>query len=194
MDEKENLKEMAANVKTLVDRTSISTIDDVLAYMKEQKAPAAKLEAPETKDDKAEMEQGALGGITKMEVFNVPVGQAVVGGFVAVFVTELIDSFMQKQSSVVTGLVKLVIAGVGAKWGKRLLGDTGAKAVTLLIAYDAIRDLIPFDDWAKTASSGITGAVSDRGLAQGRRRNPYNEGMRQFDKAANDYYALAEGR
>ncbi len=142
------------------------------------------------KSDKAEMEQ--LAGITKMEVWDIPVGQALIGGFIAVFSSELIDGFLAAQSGMVRGLVKLVGAGVAVKWGSRVLGSTGAKAVALLLAYDGVRSFIPIDEWASRFAGGIR-PLSGGGLGgkAGMDRNPRGDGHK--DRSA-DYYAGAFGR
>ncbi len=100
-------------------------------------------------EDKAKLEQaGAVAGITQFEIWDIPVGQALVGGFTAVFASELIDGFLVKQGDMIKGVVKLVGAGAAVKWGPRLLGSTGSKALALLLAYDGVRSLIPIDTWA----------------------------------------------
>jgi len=142
------------------------------------------------KADKAEMEQ--LAGITKMEVWDIPLGQALIGGFIAVFSSELIDGFLAAQSGMVRGLVKLVGAGVAVKWGSRVLGTTGAKAVALLLAYDGIRSFIPIDEWASRFAGGIKPLTgSGLGGKAGMDRNPRGDVPKA--KSA-DYYAGAFGR
>ena len=123
--------------KVLVKPEDIKSAEDLKA-----EAEKAKLEQP-------------LAGITKMEVWDIPVGQALIGGFIAVFSSELIDGFLSAQSGMIRGVVKLVGAGVAAKWGSGLLGSTGSKAVALLLAYDGIRSLIPIDEWASRLAGGI---------------------------------------
>ena len=116
-------------------------------------------------DPSAEMKKGIFDDIMSFEVWNIPVGQAAVGGFVAIFASEIIDGFMANQQPWQRGLVKLGAAGVAGMWGKRLLGSTGSKAVALLLAFDAIRDLSPIDSWADQLAEGISGTVTTAGLA-----------------------------
>jgi len=166
-----------------------SALDQAIAKLRETPIVSEVL-PKEQKVEKAEMErEGVLGGLTGWDVQGIPVGQAVVGGFAAVFVTELVDGLMVSQSNVARGVVKLIVAGVGARWGKRLLGDTGAKAITLLIAFDAIRDLIPIDTWAKRASTTVSGVIPTRGLAQGSR-----SAVRQAEEVASNYSRSIFGR
>ena len=138
--------------------------------------------------EKAKLEQ--LAGITNMEVWDIPVGQALIGGFVAVFSSELIDGFLSAQSAMIRGVVKLVGAGVAAKWGSRLLGSTGSKAVALLLAYDGIRSLIPIDEWASRLAGGIkplTGAGLGGKAGLERERKPGGNGHKA------DYYEALKG-
>lgn len=116
-------------------------------------------------EDKASLEQaGAVGSITGFEVWDIPVGQALVGGFTAVFASELIDGFLVKQGDMLKGIVKLVGAGVAIKWGSRVLGSTGSKALGILLAYDGIRSLIPIDTWARKGATMATGMIPGGGL------------------------------
>lgn len=115
--------------------------------------------------EKSKMEAGGpLGGILDIEVWDIPVGQAVVGGFVSVLVSELIDGFLAKQGDMVIGIVKLAAAGAAIRWGKPLLGSAGSKAVGILLAYDGIRHILPIDQWAHRLATGVSGVVTTRGL------------------------------
>lgn len=116
-------------------------------------------------DEKAELKQaGAVAGITGFEIWDIPVGQALVGGFTAVFASELIDGFLVKQGDWMKGIAKLVGAGVAVKWGPRLFGSAGSKALAILLAYDGIRSLIPIDTWAKRGATTVTGMIPAGGL------------------------------
>ena len=64
-------------------------------------------------EDKAKLaEAGIVGGITDFKVWDIPVGQALVGGFAAVFASELIDGFLIKQGDWTKGVVKLMSEAV----------------------------------------------------------------------------------
>ena len=139
-------------------------------------APVAKMNDP-------------LSGIAKMDVMGVPIGQAAIGGFVAVLATEMVDGFLSKQGAMTRGLAKLVAAFAAAKYGKKLVGDSGSKAVALLITFDALRDFIPFDVYAQKLTSKITGKTMTAGLAGN------NQIMRQMSTSqAANYYSRAQGR
>lgn len=136
--------------------------------------------AEELQSDKAQLSQaGMVGNITDIKAWDIPVGQAVVGGFGAVFASELVDGFMAAQGDMVRGVVKLIGAGVAVKWGGRVLGSTGSKAMALLLAYDGVRSLIPLDRFARQGATAVTGIVTTKGLGgfkSQRRVNPGNGG------------------
>ena len=116
-------------------------------------------------EDKAKLEQAAVArNITSFEVWDIPVGQALVGGFTAVFASELIDGFLIKQGDMLKGVVKLAGAGAAVKWGGRVLGSTGSKALAILLAYDGIRSIIPIDTWARRGATTVTGMIPGGGL------------------------------
>jgi len=133
---------------------------------------------------------GALEGISSMKVWDIPVGQALVGGFSAVVVSELVDGFLAKQTDTVKGMVKLVAAGAVAKWGGRLLGKTGTTALVILLAYDGLRQILPIDEWASRLTGGVT-KLTGGGLGG---RAGITNVVTQAQKVAADYYAAAEGR
>jgi len=143
-----------------------TTIDARLAEMEGK--ITTKVEDPEPKvevEEDAELEKGkAMDQVTGMKVWDIPVGQALVGGFSAVCVSELVDGFLRNQQSMTLGIVKLVGAGALAKWGKRLLGDTGSKAAAIILAYDGMRQIIPIDEWANRLVGGVT-TLTGGGLA-----------------------------
>ena len=141
-------------------------------------------------EDKAKLEQAAVArNITSFEVWDIPVGQALVGGFTAVFASELIDGFLIKQGDVIKGVVKLAGAGVAVKWGGRVLGSTGSKALAILLAYDGIRSIIPIDTWARRGATAVTSRMPAGGLGgfQPNVRETPGNGHRE------DYYEALKG-
>lgn len=127
-----------------------------------RRAFEGKPEAPAGDGDEAKVEQ--LAGVTEFEPWDIPIGKALIGGFVAVVGSELIDGFLKDQGNMVLGGVKLAAAGAVIRWGKGLLGKGGATAVALLLAYDGIRHIIPIDQYAHRLASGVSGVVTTRGL------------------------------
>jgi len=145
--------------------TKFSALNQAVAHLQETVTKPVAAEAAPKLTPVAEMGAGALGGVTGIEVWNIPVGKALVGGFVAVFGTELIDGFMAAQSVQMRGVAKLVGSGIALKWGRKLLGSDGATAVGLLMAFDGIRDILPIDQYAKQLANKASGVVTQRGLA-----------------------------
>jgi hypothetical protein len=149
---------------------------------------AEELDNRQKTSDKADMKAGGfLDAVNRVEVWDIPVGQAALGGFAAVFASELIDGFLMSQSDPVKGMIKLATAGVVIKWGSRVFGSTGSKAAGILLAYDGIRSLIPIDRWAKNVADAVSGAVPLGGLG-GFKQNI--EGTRVNSA---DYYAALKG-
>lgn len=167
------------------------TAKKVLVKPEDIKSPEeVKAEAAKAEEDKAKLEQaGAVAGITSFEVWDIPVGQALVGGFTAVFASELIDGFLVKQGDWMKGMVKLVGAGVAVKWGPRLFGSVGSKALALLLAYDGVRSLIPIDTWAHRSASAVTGMIPGGGLGGFNK----NVGGVPSNGSKEDYYAALKG-
>ena len=90
-----------------------------------------------------------LAGLVKWEVADIPVGAAIVGGGLAAIVNELIDGLITPRIKV----APIVLKGLGAfalvKWGDKLVGKEAAKLGAMFFAYDAVRTIIPFDQWLK---------------------------------------------
>ena len=148
---------------------------------KDAKAPVAVL-----------ADSGPLASVMNLEVWNVPLGQAIVGGGVAILATELIDGMLVKQSKMVKGIIKLGAAGVAVKWGGKYLGSTGSKAVALLMAFDAVRDMTPLDDWMNRIANKLSGVIPTGGM--GDQRGGGRSANDQANRVAKDYYARAFGR
>jgi hypothetical protein len=147
-----------------------------------------KIKPPEVEDEPAEVAKNGIGeNVAKMEFWDIPVGQALIGGFSAVIASELVDGFLASQNTMTLGVVKLASAGALAKWGGRLLGSTGSKAAAIILAYDGIRQILPLDEWA----GNIAGWVKPRtggGLAGKAGMTP--PGTRGVPAApSGDYYA-----
>jgi hypothetical protein len=146
-----------------------------------------------TKEQVAEM---ADAGIAKMEIMDLPLGQVLIGGSVAVLASELVDGFLASQKAYVRGGAKLVVAWVANKYLKKVkfIGADGAKAVALLLTFDAVRDIIPIDSWMQSIAGKISGAVTNKGLAQ--TRGPLKIMSNNSAPAASygDIYTRAQGR
>jgi hypothetical protein len=152
-----------------------------------------KIEKPEV----AELNRiGSLDEMMSFKVWDIPLGQAVVGGFGAVFATELIDGFMATSEPWKKGLVKLVIAGASIKFGKKFLGEKLSQGVALLLAFDGTRDLLPIDTWAQSLANKITGSIPAAGLASHKvelEALRSNTGVSNAGTGRSSYYAAALG-
>ena len=146
-----------------------------------------KLSLPEQTAEMEASATGMLGGITDTKIWDIPIGQAAVGGFGAVVGSELIDGFMAEQTAMAKGLVKLLVAGASVKWGSKLLGSTGSKAVALLLSYDGIRMILPIDEYANKLAGMFT-KLTGQGLA-GRAGMGGNNVLNQAGDVANSYYS-----
>lgn len=142
--------------------------------------------------EEAKLERAAVSTITDMKVWDIPVGEALVGGFTAVFASELIDGVLVKQGDMIKGVIKLAGAGAAVKWGGRLLGSTGSKALAILLAYDGVRSLIPIDTWAKRGATAVSGMVPGGGLG-GFRPNVQGKPAPGNGHKVNYYEALKGG-
>ena len=166
----------------------VEGIDSKLATLGDNKTE--KLELAELN------KSGILDGFTQFKFFDVPIGQAVIGGFGAVFATELIDGFMASSEPWKKGMVKLVLAGVSVKFLKKFLGEKGSQGVAILLAFDGVRDLLPIDTWAQSLANKITGNVPAAGLAS---HKVELEALRSVNSPSNvstgrsSYYATALG-
>lgn len=150
-------------------------------------------ESKETASVKEEAKVRQLAGITEFEVWDVPVGKALFGGFVAVVGSELVDGFLANQGDMVIGLVKLAGAGAIVKWGSRLLGKGVATAVALLLAYDGIRHILPIDQYAHQLASKVSGVVTTRGLG-GNKGSALGDAGNGKGKTKDYYAGLMGGR
>ena len=141
----------------------------------------------------AEMEAGgALAGITSIAPWDIPIGRAAVGGVGAVVGSELIDGFLVAQSTQVKGLVKLIVAGASAKWGKKLMGADAATAIALLLAYDGVRMVLPLDEFANKIAGMFT-KLTGHGLG-GRAGMGNGEVLNQAGEVAANYYSSLSRR
>lgn len=155
------------------------------------KAQLAEELASKTPEEKANLEAGGmLSAITDLKVWDIPVGEAAIGGFAAVFASELIDGFLINQSDQIKGVIKLVGAGAAVKWGGKVFGSTGSKALAILLAYDGIRSVLPIDTYAKKLADSISGAIPLGGLG-GFKKNV--EQTRKVTSGKGDYYAGLKG-
>jgi hypothetical protein len=104
--------------------------------------------------------------VTDFQVMGIPLGTALVGGFVAIFATELVDGYFKNQSVMIRGVIKLGGAFVVVKFLPKYLGKDLCNAVALLMAFDGLKnDLIPgLFGYATTWANKLTGTTTTAGL------------------------------
>ena len=182
----------SAFTKGLADNRS--ALEKVVADFREA-IPKPKAEE---KDDKAKggtadvEEARALSGFTEMEVFGLPVGKALIGGASAVAVGELVDMlmarFMPNGGTWVSALGKGAAAWLAtSRWVTNIIGKPAGTVAAVLLTYDAIRDIVPFDTWIRNAIPGHrVGEFGGRAMT--------GDVIKQAEKVASGYYPSISGR
>ena len=103
--------------------------------------------------------EGLLKRASEVEVFDIPLGDAVVGGSLAILTSEVTDAFLLPRiPTVPAALVKAGEALAMVKWGPKLVGNHAAKVAALFLTYEAVRTVVPLDTW-------ISGALKKVGVA-----------------------------
>ena len=112
----------------------------------------------------ADMEQRNLfGGLDKLQIFGVPIGQALGGGTVALLTSEALEAALPDDSNnVMRGLIKLLAGGAMVQFMSGLVGRGLSRTAALFLAFDATRDIIPLDQWIRD----LIGAVTPGGASQ----------------------------
>ena len=107
----------------------------------------------EKKDEPSIIEHEQLAGLTKIEIAGIPVGQALIGGSVALLVSELVDGIIggaiKDKLGVTWGpaIIKGGSAWAAKRWLPGVIGAKAADTAALFLAWEAIRSLIPIDTW-----------------------------------------------
>jgi hypothetical protein len=119
-----------------------------------------------TSEEKGRLEQagaGILAPITQVEVFGMPLGQAAVGGGIALFASELIDAFITKPATGIP-MTRVLVKGVAGfamvQFLSGPLGSDAAKVAAMFLGFSLLRDLLPIDDWIGNLVKGIKGKES----------------------------------
>jgi len=109
----------------------------------------------EKKEEKSEVEQKQLGGLAEVEIMGIPLGQAAIGGGVALLISELVDGIIGGAVTDRLGetwgpaLIKGGSAWAVKQWGAGVIGAKAADTAALFLAWEAIRSLVPIDEWIK---------------------------------------------
>jgi len=100
---------------------------------------------------------GMLEGVAKSRIAGIPVGAAAIGALTAGAVDGVIGLV---EGAVGATIPSWAVKGAGAfavvKWGGKLVGETAAQTAGLLLAYDAIQELVDLRGMVSGLFSGIT--------------------------------------
>jgi hypothetical protein len=113
----------------------------------------------------------------------------VIGGVASIFLTELIDGIYTNmgKGNVYKGVTKAAVAVVVWKFGDKIpfLGKTGKNIAAALIAFDAIRSLVPaIPNMVSSAANKLSGAVPVGGLG-----DQHKGVVAQANQVVNSYYS-----
>ena len=107
----------------------------------------------EKKEEKSEVEQKQLGGLAEVEIMGIPLGQAAIGGGIALLISELVDGIIGGTVTDRLGetwgpaLIKGGSAWAVKQWLPGVIGAKAADTAALFLAWEAIRSLVPIDEW-----------------------------------------------
>jgi len=179
-----------------IKRETNDTLNGFLAKLEEGLKPAEKVEV--TPEDKADLEEKLLSKLSGTKPFGLPVGEAFAGGAVAVVVGEVVDMVAGKvgfgATTVSAAAVKGVAAFLSAKYLKKWVGPTAGNAAALLLTYDAIRTIIPFDSWIREKIPGHNPLEFGTRPMTGSNYSAVNEATRVATDAMAAYYPSVKGR
>ena len=202
MDELAMLSSIATDVKEGASafkkglEDNRSALDKIVADFREA-YPAPNKTEPEKTADVEEVQ--VLSGVTGTKVFGLPIGQALIGGASAVAVGELVDMlagrFMPAGATWMSAISKAVAAWLASsKWVTNVIGKPAGTAAAILLTYDAIRDIIPFDTWITDAIPGHrAGEFGSRGMTGNTNEAITGGAVLQATKVARNYYSNALG-
>lgn len=120
----------------------------------------AELLSPEEKATMQQAGAGILAPITELEIFGIPLGEAAVGGGLALFATEIIDAFITAPAEgipMTRVLVKGVLGFAMVNFLSGPLGAGAAKTAALFLGFSLLRDLLPIDQWVRGLVKGMKG-------------------------------------
>ena len=93
---------------------------------------------------------GVLSGLSDLQFFGIPVGEALGGGAVAFIVGEVLQGVLgddeDEDNQVMRGVVKLIAGGALVTTLSGFLGPGLARAGAMFLAFDAARDIFPVDN------------------------------------------------
>ena len=140
-----------------LDKETLALLDQRDTKLSEKvKADLAEVfaKANEAGEDE-ETEQKQLGGLAEVEVMGIPLGQAAIGGGIALLISELVDGIIGGTVTDRLGetwgpaLIKGGSAWAVKQWLPGVIGAKAANTAALFLAWEAIRSLVPIDEWIK---------------------------------------------
>ena len=186
--EKSSLDELLDSYKSSAieankpDLSKVATMEDIQKILEASKPV-------EEKEEVAEHERiGILDQAMGFDIAGIQVGKAALGGFSAIFTSELVDGFMISQSANIRGLTKIGVGWGLVAFASKWLGKSFTGAAALFLTFDALRDLSPMNEWAAQLADRITGQSPAAGL-RGNEMNVVSQAQ-----GVADYYSRAEGR
>jgi len=173
------------------DLSKVATMEDVQKAFEAQAKPEV-ITKEEAETEIAEHEKSMAGVFDQainFEIQGIQVGRAAVGGFAAIFTSELIDGFATAQSANTRGFIKLGVGWAMVAFASKWLGKSFTGATALLLTFDAIRDLTPLNEWAANLADKITGTSVPAGL-RGDTGNTKMGAFQQAQNVANNYASI----
>lgn len=142
---------------------SMAQFNNLVLGVKEGKIlePNGKKVTLEDLEQSVLMEQRGLGGlVTDLDkaVRGLPLGSALIGGFSALFASEIIDGFVGRQNPMVNAAVKAGTVLFAGAFGRRFIGTTAFNVFAGLMVFEILRDFLPINQWV----SQLTGAFGGR--------------------------------
>ena len=129
---------------------------DIVAMLNKPKEPDEVLKKEEVEVlKKEEVEHEQLKGLLEVKIMGMPLGKAFVGGGAALLVSELVDGLVAPRIEDMLGktwgpaLLKGGTAWAVKQWGPGLVGREAANIATIFLLWEAVRSIIPIDEWIK---------------------------------------------
>jgi len=167
--DKETLDTLNVHAQQRESKLSENIKADLVAMLNKPKEPDEVLK-------KEEIEHEQLKGLLEVQIMGMPLGKACVGGGVALRGSELGDGLVAPRIEDMLGktwgpaVLKGGTAWAVKQWGPGLVGKEAADIATLFLVWEAVRSLIPIDEWIKklfakkeestSTSSQTSGATS----------------------------------
>ena len=139
--------------------------------MRQQVCQKQQMRTPEKREVKAMADEtvavakegvsGIANKIRDIQILGIPFGEGVIGFGSALVISELTDGLITPKlpSNVPVVAIKVGEAYAMSRWGHKVIGGGGARMATVVLSYDALRTIVPIDDWIKNAIAKITGGI-----------------------------------